>query len=198
MTNQRYAKTTRQSAETQILVEANLDGSGCYNLQTGIGFFDHMLSHLAKQSFIDLTIEAKGDTHIDSHHTIEDTGIVLGSCLAEALGTKDGIKRYGFSGVPMDETLVYCSIDLSGRAFLKFDAPFTTDRLGDMETEMVEEFFRALSSHLKMNCHIEVRYGKNNHHIAEGIFKAFGKALDEAKTIDPRIQGAHSTKGLFD
>ncbi len=118
MANQRYAKTTRQSAETQILVEANLDGSGCYNLQTGIGFFDHMLSHLAKQSFIDLTIEAKGDTHIDSHHTIEDTGIVLGSCLAEALGTKDGIKRYGFSGVPMDETLVYCSIRFVGRAFL--------------------------------------------------------------------------------
>jgi imidazoleglycerol-phosphate dehydratase len=198
MGQERTGKLSRESKETKISIEANLDGTGQYSIQTGVGFFDHMLSHLSKQSFIDLTIDAKGDTYIDSHHTVEDVGIVLGTCLSQAFGTKDGIKRYGFSGIPMDETMVLCSIDLSGRPYLSFNAPFTSNHLGDMDTEMVEEFFRALSTNLKMNCHIEVLHGKNNHHIAEGIFKAFGKALDEAKTIDPRIQGAHSTKGLFD
>ena len=198
MGEERIAKLSRKSSETQIAIEADLDGTGQYAINTGIGFFDHMLTHLSKQSFIDIKIDAKGDTHIDAHHTVEDVGIVLGTCLLDALGSKNGIKRYGFSGIPMDETLVLCSIDLSGRSYLSFNAPFTTDRLGDMETELIEEFFRALAMHLKMNCHIEVIHGKNNHHIAEGIFKAFGKALDEAKTIDPRIQGAHSTKGLFD
>jgi len=198
MSNLRQATKKRLSKETSISVSVNLDGTGVSTISTGIGFFDHMLTHLSKYSFIDMTIEAQGDLHIDSHHTIEDVAIVLGDCLDEAFGDKFGIKRYGFFGVPMDETLVISTIDLSGRPYLGFNAPFSTDRLGTMDVEMVEEFFRTLSVRLKMNCHIEVLRGKNNHHIAEGIFKAFGKSLDEAKTVDPRITGAHSTKGIFD
>lgn len=198
MSELRRASITRESKETSIKVQADLDGVGKSDVNTGIGFFDHMLNHLAKYSFIDLLVEAKGDLHIDSHHTIEDVGIVLGDCLNSAFGDKAGIKRYGFSGIPMDEVLVLCSIDLSGRPYLSFQGEFTCDQLGTMDTEMVEEFFRTLSVRMKLNCHIEVIRGKNNHHIAEGIFKAFGKALDEAKTIDPRIQGIHSTKGIFD
>lgn len=198
MSDLRQATKLRESKETSIQVSVNLDGTGKSNISTGVGFFDHMLTHLAKYSFIDLDIKATGDLYIDSHHTVEDVGIVLGDCLDEAFGDRFGITRYGFFGVPMDETLVISTIDLSGRPFLNFSAPFTSERLGTMDTEMVEEFFRALSVRLKMNCHIEVLHGKNNHHIAEGIFKAFGKSLDQAKTIDPRITGAHSTKGIFD
>lgn len=198
MSNIRTASKTRVSNETSIEISLNLDGTGKSVIDTGIGFFDHMLNHLAKYSFIDLNVKATGDLYIDSHHTIEDIGIVLGDCLDEAFGDRAGITRYGFFGVPMDETLVISTIDLSGRPYLSFNAPFTCERLGTMDTEMVEEFFRALSVRLKMNCHIEVLHGKNNHHIAEGIFKAFGKTLDQAKTIDPRIVGIHSTKGMFD
>lgn len=198
MNNRREAMVKRESKETKIDISVQLDGTGLSTINTGVGFFDHMLTHLARYSFIDLQVEAVGDTFIDSHHTVEDVAIVLGDCIDKAFGDKLGIKRYGFYGVPMDETLVLCSIDLSGRPYLSFNAPFTSDRLGTMETEMVEEFFRALSVRMKMNCHIEVLHGKNNHHIAEGIFKAFGKALDEAKTVDPRIIGVHSTKGMFD
>lgn len=194
----RKSSLQRTSSETNIDVSVNVDGLGESKIDTGVGFFDHMLTHLSKYSFIDMNIAATGDIHIDSHHTVEDVGIVLGDCIDKALGDKVGIKRYGFTGVPMDETFVLVSIDLSGRPYLSFNAPFTTDRLGTMDTEMVEEFFRALSVRMKMNIHIEVVHGKNNHHIAEGIFKAFGKALDEAKTIDPRITGVLSTKGLFD
>ncbi len=198
MKQKRYSKKTRQTKETEITVEVSLDGKGKGDINTGIGFFDHMLNHIAKQGFIDLKVKAQGDLHIDTHHTVEDTGIVLGQCLTEAFGEKKGIKRYGFAGIPMDETLVYCSVDLSGRSYLKFNAPFTAERIGDLETEMIEEFFRSLTSQFRINCHIDVRYGRNNHHIAEGIFKAFGKALDEAKTVDLRIDGSHSTKGCFD
>lgn len=194
----RESSLKRESKETNISVSVNLDGLGESKIATGVGFFDHMLTHLSRYSFIDMNIEATGDTYIDSHHTVEDVGIVLGDSLDAAFGDKFGIKRYGFTGVPMDETFVLVSIDLSGRPYLSFNAPFTTDRLGEMETEMIEEFFRALSARMKMNIHIEVVHGKNNHHIAEGIFKAFGKALDEAKTIDPRITGVLSTKGMFD
>lgn len=194
----RKSSLQRTSSETNIDVSVNVDGLGESKIDTGVGFFDHMLTHLSKYSFIDMNVQATGDIHIDSHHTVEDVGIVLGDCIDKALGDKVGIKRYGFTGVPMDETFVLVSIDLSGRPYLSFNAPFTTDRLGTMDTEMVEEFFRALSVRMKMNIHIEVVHGKNNHHIAEGIFKAFGKALDEAKTIDPRITGVLSTKGLFD
>jgi imidazoleglycerol-phosphate dehydratase len=188
----------RESKETNINISVDIDGLGKSTIDTGIGFFDHMLNHLSKYSFIDMNIKAIGDLFIDSHHTVEDVGIVLGDCLDNAFLDKVGIKRYGFSGIPMDETLVLVSIDLSGRPYLSFNAPFTSDRLGDMETEMIEEFFRTLSVRMKMNCHIEVLHGKNNHHIAEAVFKAFGKALDEAKTIDSRITGVHSTKGMFD
>jgi len=194
----RKSSLARESKETNITVSVNVDGLGESNITTGIGFFDHMLTHLSRYSFMDMTIEATGDTNIDAHHTVEDVGIVLGDCIDQALGDKFGIKRYGFTGIPMDETFVLVSIDLSGRPYLSFNAPFTTDRLGSMETEMVEEFFRTLSVRMKMNIHIEVVHGKNNHHIAEGIFKAFGKALDEAKTIDSRITGVLSTKGMFD
>ncbi len=198
MNKVRQATKERKSKETSIRISVNLDGTGVSTISTGIGFFDHMLTLLSKYSFIDMSIEAQGDLQIDSHHTVEDVAIVLGDCLDEAFKDKAGIKRYGFFGVPMDETLVISTIDLSGRPYLNFNASFTTDRLGTMESEMIEEFFRTLSVRLKMNCHIEVRQGKNNHHIAEGIFKAFGKSLDEAKTIDPRIKEVLSTKGLLD
>lgn len=198
MVEQRKSNLSRESKETNIQVSVNLDGLGISHINTGVGFFNHMLTHLSRYSFIDMNIEAEGDTFIDSHHTVEDVGIVLGDCIDKALGDKVGIKRYGFTGVPMDETFVLVSIDLSGRPYLSFNAPFSCDRLGEMETEMIEEFFRTLSVRMKMNIHIEVVHGKNNHHIAEGIFKAFGKALDEAKTIDPRIKGVLSTKGMFD
>ena len=195
---ERKASIERNSKETSIKISCSLDGLGKSNIDTGIGFFDHMLNNLSRYSFVDLDVKATGDTYIDSHHTVEDIGIVLGDVLTQAFGDKEGIVRYGSSTIPMDETLVLVSIDLSGRPYLSFNAPFTCDRLGTMETEMIEEFFRALSVRLKMNCHIEVLHGKNNHHIAEGIFKAFGKALDEAKTLDPRISGVLSTKGMFD
>ncbi len=194
----RIASINRISKETDINVSVNMDGLGNGTLDTGIGFFDHMLAHLAKYSFVDMEVKASGDLHIDSHHTIEDIGLVFGDAIQEAMGNKEGIKRYGSSCIPMDETLVLVSLDLSGRPYLSFNAEFTCDKLGSMDTEMVEEFFRALSNRVKMNLHIEVLHGKNNHHIAEGIFKAFGMALDEAKTIDPRITGVRSTKGLFD
>lgn len=194
----RTSSIQRTSKETDIQISVDLDGSGKADINTGIGFFDHMLTHIAKYSFIDINIQAKGDLHIDSHHTIEDVGIVLGDCLLKALGSKEGIKRYGSTVIPMDETLVLCSIDLSGRPYLNFDCMFTCDRLGTFDTEMVLEFFMAMSVRMKMNCHIKCLDGSNNHHKAEGIFKAFGKALDEAKTVDPRIKGVLSTKGLFD
>lgn len=194
----RTALCERVSKETSIKVLCQVDGLGKSNMDTGIGFFDHMLTHLSRYSFMDIDIQAQGDTHIDSHHTIEDVGIVLGDAITEAMGDKEGIKRYGSSTIPMDETLVLVSLDLSGRPYLSFNAPFTCEKLGQMETEMIEEFFRALAVRVKMNLHIEVIHGKNNHHIAEGIFKAFGKAFDEAKTIDPRISGVLSTKGMFD
>ncbi len=194
----RIASINRISKETDISLSLDLDGLGNATLDTGIGFFDHMLTHLAKYSFVDLELKATGDLHIDSHHTVEDIGIVLGDAIEKALGNKEGIKRYGSACIPMDETLVLVSLDLSGRPYLSFQADFTCDRLGSMDTEMVEEFFRALSSRVKMNLHVEVLHGKNNHHMAEGIFKAFGMALDMAKTIDPRITGVRSTKGMFD
>lgn len=194
----RAAKIERNTAETKIKMELNIDGSGKNNISTGIGFFDHMLTHISKHGFIDLNIEAKGDIEVDSHHSVEDVGIVFGKCLAEALGDKRGIKRYGHSVVPMDETLVLCAVDFSGRAFLSFDAEFSVPKLGDFDTEMVEEFFRAVSHNCGLNLHIKVLSGKNNHHIAEGIFKAFGRAVDMASAFDERIDGVLSTKGVLD
>lgn len=194
----RQVETKRVTKETEIAINLNLDGNGVYNIDTGVGFFDHMLTHIAKHGFFDLDIKCKGDLYIDCHHTIEDIGIVFGKCINEALGDKVGIKRYGSAIIPMDETLVLCAIDLSGRPYLNFDVTFSTMKLGDMDTEMFIEFFRALAVSGGMNLHIKLLDGKNNHHIAEGIFKAFANALDIATSLDPRIVGTRSTKGLLE
>lgn len=191
----RKCSVDRKTNETSINMKLNIDGSGSYNINTGIGFFDHMLTHISKHGFFDLDISCKGDLEVDCHHTIEDIGIVLGKCIKEAIGNKEGIKRYGSAIIPMDETLILCALDLSGRAYLNYDVELTTDRIGTMDTEMVEEFFRAVACNAEMNLHIKMLDGKNNHHIVEGIFKAFGNALDKATMVDSRIKGALSTKG---
>lgn len=192
---ERVAVVQRNTTETQIKLSISLDGTGIYKVQTGIGFFDHMLEGFARHGFFDLEVLADGDIGVDSHHTIEDTGIVLGTAIKEALGDKKGIKRYGSVILPMDESLILCAIDLSGRPYFVFDGEFTKERLGDMDTEMIKEFFYALSYTVGMNLHIKVLSGGNNHHIAEGMFKAFAKALDQAIQIDPRITDVLSTKG---
>lgn len=193
----RTANVKRVTKETDISLELNLDGTGKAVIDTGIGFFDHMLYAVAKHGFLDVTLKVRGDLIVDGHHTIEDTGIVLGQALKEAIGEKKGIKRYGSCLLPMDETLVLCAVDFCGRPYLNFSAEFSTERIGYMETEMVKEFFYAVSYAAGMNLHLKVLDGKNNHHIAEALFKAFGKALDEAKTVDSRIQGVLSTKGVI-
>ncbi len=191
----REAAINRTTKETDISLKFGVDGSGNSKIDTGIGFFDHMLESFARHGFFDLDVQVTGDLAVDGHHTIEDTGIVLGSAIKKALGDKKGIRRYGSCMLPMDETLALCAIDLSGRPYLVFDAEFTTDRVGYMETEMVKEFFYAVSYRAKMNLHLKVLSGSNNHHIIEGMFKAFARALDEATGIDPRITGILSTKG---
>lgn len=193
----RTGKINRNTQETQIELEFSVDGTGKSNINTGIGFFDHMLNSFAKHGFFDLSIVCKGDLHVDCHHTIEDVGIVLGQAIKEALGNKKGIKRYGYFILPMDESLILCSIDLSGRPYFVFDGAFTTERVGNMDTEMVKEFFYAVTYNCGMNLHIKQLEGNNNHHIIEGMFKAFGKALDEAAEIDNRITGVLSTKGTL-
>ena len=193
----RTATITRKTSETNITVILNLDGTGGSNVSTGIGFFDHMLKSFAKHGFFDLTVNVKGDLMVDCHHTIEDTGIVLGEAIKQALGDKKSIRRYGSMMLPMDETLVLCAIDLSGRPYLRFNAEFTTDRVGYFDTEMVREFFYAISYSAGMNLHIKQLDGENNHHIIEAMFKAFAKALDEAVSIDPRITDVLSTKGAL-
>ena len=194
----RCAKIKRDTLETQIDLSLELDGTGKSQIATGIGFFDHMLTHIAKHGFFDLEVEAKGDLYVDCHHTVEDIGIVLGKAIAKALGDKKGIRRYGSFLLPMDEVLILCSMDISGRPYLGFEVAFTCDRLGEMDTEMVEEFFRAVSENAGITLHIRQLAGKNNHHIAEGIFKAFAKALDIATSQDERIQGVLSTKGMLE
>lgn len=191
----RIAEDTRKTKETDILLSLNIDGTGESSIDTGIGFFDHMLEGFAKHGFFDLKAKVNGDLVVDGHHTIEDTGIVLGSAIKKALGEKKGIKRYGSCTLPMDETLVLCALDLSGRPYLAFDAAFTTERVGYMDTETVKEFFYAISYAAGMNLHIKVLTPGNNHHMIEAIFKAFAKALDEATTVDPRITSILSTKG---
>ncbi len=193
----RTATITRKTSETDITVVLNLDGTGNSNVNTGIGFLDHMLKSFAKHGFFDLTVNVKGDLMVDCHHTIEDTGIVIGEAIKQALGDKKSIKRYGSMMLPMDETLVLCAIDLSGRPYLRFQAEFTTDRVGYFDTEMVKEFFYAISYSAGMNLHIKQLDGENNHHIIEAMFKAFAKALDEAVSIDPRITDVLSTKGAL-
>lgn len=195
--NLRTASIKRKTSETDIAITLNLDGTGKADIETGIGFLDHMLKSFAKHGFFDLTVKVKGDLYVDCHHTIEDTGIVLGEAIKEALGDKKSIKRYGSMLLPMDETLVLCAIDLSGRPYLNFKGEFTTDRVGDFDTEMVREFFYAVSYSAGMNLHIKQLDGDNNHHIIEAMFKAFAKAIDEAVSIDPRIIDVLSTKGAL-
>ena len=191
----RTSSIERVTKETSIRLRLDLDGSGKGSISTGIGFFDHMLDGFARHGLFDLKVSVEGDLAVDCHHTIEDTGIVLGNAIKKAVGDKKGIKRYGSCMLPMDETLVLCAIDLSGRPYLAFDAEFTTDRVGYFDTEMVREFFYAISYTAGMNLHIKVLSGTNNHHMIEAMFKAFAKALDEATTIDPRITDILSTKG---
>ena len=193
----RTASIKRKTSETDIAITLNLDGTGRADIETGIGFLDHMLKSFAKHGFFDLTVKVKGDLYVDCHRTIEDTGIVLGEAIKEALGDKKSIKRYGSMLLPMDETLVLCAIDLSGRPYLNFKGEFTTDRVGDFDTEMVREFFYAVSYSAGMNLHIKQLDGDNNHHIIEAMFKAFAKAIDEAVSIDPRIIDVLSTKGAL-
>ncbi len=191
----RTSDVVRKTKETDISMHLDLDGTGNASLHTGIGFFDHMLDGFARHGLFDLKVNAVGDLAVDCHHTIEDTGIVLGTAIKEAVGDKKGIRRYGSCILPMDETLVLCAIDLSGRPYLVFDGEFTTDRVGYMDTEMVKEFFYAISYAAGMNLHIKVLSGGNNHHMIEAMFKAFAKALDQATMIDPRITDILSTKG---
>ena len=191
----RIAKITRTTNETDITLELNLDGKGQSKIDTGIGFFDHMLTSFAKHGFFDLNVTVKGDLYVDSHHTIEDVGIVLGKAIKEAVGDKKAIKRFGNFFLPMDETLVLCALDLSGRPYFSFDGTFDTPRVGEFDTEMVREFFYAISYTAGMNLHMKVLSGTNSHHIIEALFKAFAKALDEAVTTDPRIHDILSTKG---
>jgi imidazoleglycerol-phosphate dehydratase len=191
----RIAVQERKTKETDIRVELNLDGEGKAMVDTGIGFFNHMLEGFAKHGFFDLAMSCRGDLAVDGHHTVEDCGIVLGSAIKEALGDKSGIKRFGSCILPMDETLVLCAIDLSGRPYLVFDGDFTTERIGELDTELVREFFYAISYSAGMNLHLKVLNQGNNHHMAEACFKSFARALDEAVAIDPRIRGILSTKG---
>ncbi|MBO4652703.1 MAG: imidazoleglycerol-phosphate dehydratase HisB [Lachnospiraceae bacterium] len=197
MEAERKAKVVRDTRETQIVAELNIDGTGIYDINTGIGFFDHMLAGFAKHGFFDLTLKAKGDLDVDSHHTVEDVGIVIGQAIREALGDKIGITRYGFFLLPMDETLIECAIDLSGRPYFVYDVDTTVDRLGEMDVETAREFFYAISYSAGMNLHIRQISGGNNHHILEAMFKAFAKALDMATGIDPRVAGVLSTKGCI-
>ena len=195
MEQRRIAEYTRKTQETDIYLSFDLDGRGDAKVDTGIGFFDHMLDGFARHGLFDLNVKVTGDLVVDCHHTIEDTGIVLGNAIKKAVGDKKGIKRFGSCMLPMDETLVLCAVDLSGRPYLSFDAEFTTDRVGYMDTEMVKEFFYAISYSAGMNLHLKVITGGNNHHMIEAMFKAFAKALDEATIIDPRITDILSTKG---
>ena len=190
----RTADYVRKTKETDISLHLNLDGTGSSSIHTGIGFFDHMLDGFARHGLFDLKVNVAGDLAVDCHHTIEDTGIVLGNAIKEAVGDKKGIRRYGSCILPMDETLVLCAVDLSGRPYLVFDGEFTTDRVGYMDTEMVKEFFYAISYTAGMNLHIRVLSSGNNHHMIEAMFKAFAKALDQATVIDPRITDILSTK----
>lgn len=194
----RTVTVERRSAETEISLTLALDGQGKTMIDTGIGFFDHMLTHIAFHGLFDLNLTVKGDLFVDSHHTVEDTGIVLGQAINQAVGDKKGIWRYGQAIVPMDESLAHCILDLSGRPFLVFDAAFTNQRLGMMDSELVEEFFRAVASQAKMTLHCRLLAGKNNHHMAEALFKAFGRALRQAVSYDEKRVGQPSTKGMFD
>jgi len=197
MTDNRRATINRKTKETDIAMTLKIDGSGKADITTGVGFFDHMLDGFSRHGFFDLTLKVDGDLEVDDHHTIEDTGIVLGTAIKEAIGDKKGIKRYGSTIVPMDETLVLCAVDLCGRPYLSMNENFLERDVDDMETQMVREFFYAISYSAGMNLHIKVLDGKNSHHIIEAMFKSFAKALDEATMMDARIVDVLSTKGTL-
>ena len=194
---ERIAAVSRSTKETDITVQLNLDGRGQYEVSTGIGFFDHMLEGFARHGLFDLKVTCKGDLQVDSHHTIEDVGIVLGEAIRQALGEKKAIRRYGSILLPMDEALVLCALDLSGRPWLCFEEEYTVPKIGDLDTEMIHDFFYAVTYSAGMNLHLKQISGSNNHHIAEASFKAFATALDEAVMHEPRIDGVWSTKGLL-
>ena len=194
----RSATISRKTGETDITVSLNLDGSGKADINTGIGFFDHMLNSFARHGFFDLDVKAVGDLYVDTHHTIEDTGIVLGKAIKEAVGDKQGIKRYASFTMPMDDALILCSIDLSGRPYLGYNLDLTVPKVGDYETEMTKEFFYAVSYAAEMNIHLMQLSGSNNHHIIEAAFKAFANAMDIATSYDPRLENnLLSTKGTL-
>lgn len=193
----RYAEIERNTGETQIKLALELDGDGTSNLDTGVPFMNHMLDLFAKHGQFNLTVEANGDTDVDDHHTTEDIGICLGHAIKEALGTKKGIKRYGNSFIPMDETLAQVVIDLSNRPHLEFRAEFPSQKVGTFDTELVHEFLWKLALEARMNLHVIVHYGTNTHHMIEAVFKALARALDEASLIDPRVKGVPSSKGLL-
>jgi len=193
----RKAEVSRKTAETEITVKLNIDGRGDSNIETGIGFFDHMLCLFSKHSLIDLEVRAKGDLEVDAHHTVEDVGIVLGQALKKAVGDGLSIKRYGSAIVPMDDALVMVAVDAGGRPYLSFDLEIPSPMLGGISSELVEEFFRAVVWNAMMNIHVKMFYGSNSHHIAEAAFKAFGRAMSEALMRDERIKGVLSTKGRF-
>jgi imidazoleglycerol-phosphate dehydratase len=194
MSNSRTAGISRRTAETDISLSVSIDGSGKADVDTGIGFFDHMLTLLARHSLMDLNVKAIGDLHVDFHHTVEDTGIVLGQALREALGDKRGIVRYGWAYVPMDETLARVAVDLSGRSFLEFRAPASVPAIGLFPFQLVEEFLRGFAHNVLANVHVEILYGRDAHHMAEAVFKGLARALDAAVRIDPRVTGVPSTK----
>ncbi len=194
----RTATITRSTAETEITVTINLDGTGIYDNQTGVGFFDHMLDQLARHSLIDMTVYAKGDLHIDDHHTVEDTGIALGQALTQALGNKRGISRYGSCLLPMDDAQVRCALDLSARPYLIWNVDLPTQKIGNFDTELVREFFTAFATHGGITLHVDKLHGFNSHHIAEAAFKSVARALRDAVEVDPRKSGdIPSTKGAL-
>lgn len=191
----RIAEVQRSTKETDIHMTLNLDGTGKSSVDTGIGFFDHMLEGFSKHGFFDLDVKIEGDLHVDGHHSVEDAGIVLGTAIREAVGDKKGIRRYGYFILPMDDALALCAVDLCGRPYLQFDCSFPNDRVGGFETALVKEFFYAVSYSAAMNIHIRMLSGENSHHMIEAVFKAFAKALDEAVSFDGRITDVLSTKG---
>ncbi|MCQ2526502.1 MAG: imidazoleglycerol-phosphate dehydratase HisB [Lachnospiraceae bacterium] len=193
----RSSEISRKTKETDIEIKLNIDGTGKNNIDTGIGFFNHMLEGFSKHGFMDLDVKIKGDLEVDGHHTVEDCGIALGSAIKEAVGDKAGIRRYGYFVLPMDEVLVVCAVDLCGRPYLNFDYEFNAPMIGDLDTELIHEFFYAVSYSAAMNLHIKVLDGGNGHHVAEAMFKAFGKALDMATGYDTRVDGVLSTKGAL-
>ena len=193
----RTANINRKTKETDIAMMLNIDGTGAGSVDTGIGFFDHMLTGFSKHGFFDLTLQVKGDLEVDGHHTVEDTGIVLGTAIREAIGDKVGMKRYGSFILPMDDALCLCAIDLCGRPYFAYDCEFSVERVGELDTELVKEFFYAVSYSAGMNLHIKMLDGSNAHHMIEAMFKAFGKALDEATSYDDRVKGVLSTKGAL-